>query len=142
MFLGCRGCNVSWCSVCSVYCAFCLSCDACSARCCLMGSMLVSPCRCCALMFREHLVATRSAVFFTVCTLFVFVSDEIGDQIVPPYSNIVLVIAVYVLSSVFLEFPHCVGQVSPSSFSPRCSVTTSIGLLFVSHGLSSQNWRG
>ena len=31
-------------------------------------------------------------------------------------------------------------RVAPSSPSPRCSVTASLGLLFLSHGLSSQNW--
>ena len=37
-----------------------------------------------------------------------FVSDIIGDQIVLPYSSVVLVMAVYVLSNVFLHFPLCV----------------------------------
>ena len=33
------------------------------------------------------------------------VSDIIGDQIVLPYSSVVLVMAVYVLFSVYLNFP-------------------------------------
>ena len=74
MFLGWCGCSVSWCIVCSGSCAFCLSCDACSARCCLIGSMLVSSCRCCVLVSRVHPVLIRSAVFSTVCSLFVGVS--------------------------------------------------------------------
>ena len=95
-------------SVCSGCCAFCLSCDACSASCCLIGSMLVSSCRCCVFVSRVHPVVIRSAVFCTVCSLFVLVSDRIGDQIVLPYSSVVLVMAVYVLSTVFLYFPQCV----------------------------------
>ena len=90
--------------MCSGCCVFCLSCDACSARCCLIGSALVSSCRCRVLVPRVHPVVIRSAVFCTVCSLFVFVSDIIGDQIVLPYSSVVLVIAVYVLSSVSLDF--------------------------------------
>ena len=37
-----------------------------------------------------------------------FVSDIIGDYIVFPYSSVALVMAVYVLSSVSLDFPQCV----------------------------------
>ena len=92
--------------MCSGGCAFSLSCDACSGRCCLMGSMLVSSCRCCVLVSHVHPVGIRRAVFCTVCSLFVFVSDIIGDQIVLPYSSVVLVTAVYVLSSVSLDFPQ------------------------------------
>ena len=55
---------------------------ACSARCCLMGSILVSSCRFSVFVSRVHLVVIRSAVVCTVCSLFVFVSDIIGDQIV------------------------------------------------------------
>ena len=57
---------------------------------------------------RVHPVVIRSAVFCMVCSLFVFVSDIIGDQIVLPYSSVVLVMAVYVLSSVSLDFPQCI----------------------------------
>ena len=74
-----------------------------------MGNMLVSSCRSCVLMSRVHPAVIRSAVFCTVCSFFVFVSDIIDDQIVLPYSNVVLVMAVYVLSSVSLDFPQCVG---------------------------------
>ena len=49
-----------------------------------------------------HHVVIRSAVF---CILFVFVSDIIGDQIVLPYSSVVLVMALYVFNSVSLDFP-------------------------------------
>ena len=57
-----------------------------------MGSMLVSSCRCWVFVSLVLSVMIRSAVFCSVCTL--FVSDIIGDQIVLPYSS-VLVMAVY-----------------------------------------------
>ena len=64
--------------------------------------MLVSLCRC-VLVSRVHLVVIRSVVFCTVFSL--FVSEIIGEQILLPYSSVVLVMAVYVLSSVSLDFP-------------------------------------
>ena len=103
MFLGCCGCNARKCSVCSGCCAFCLSCDACSARCCLMNRMLVSSCKCCGLVSRVHPVVIRSGVFCTVGSLFVFVSNIIGDQVVLLYSSVVRMMAAYVLSSVSLD---------------------------------------
>ena len=108
MFLGCCGCNVSWCSVCTECCAFCLTCVACTARCYLMGSMLVSSSSCCVVVFRIHPVGMRSAVFCKFCSLFVFASDRICDQIVLPYSSVVQVMQEYVLSSVSLDLPKCV----------------------------------
>ena len=66
--------------------------------------MLVSSCRCCVLVSRVHPVVMRSDAFCTVCCLFAFVFDIIGDHIVLSYSSVVLVIAVYVLSSVYLDF--------------------------------------
>ena len=60
------------------------------------------------LVSRVHPVVIRSAIFCTVCSLFVFVSDIIGDQIVFPHSSIALVMEVYVLSSASLDFPQCV----------------------------------
>ena len=74
--------------------------------------MLVSSCRYCVLLSRVHPscrpVVIRSAVFCTACSLFVFMSYIIGDQIVLPYFSVVLVMAVYVLSSVSLNFLQCV----------------------------------
>ena len=90
--------------MCSGWCAFCLSCGACSARFCVMGSMLVSSCKCCVIVSRVHPVVIRSTLFCTVCSLLVFVSDIIGDKIVLPYSSVVRVMAVYVLSNVSFEF--------------------------------------
>ena len=56
-----------------------------------------------------HPVVIRSAVSCTVCSLHVLVSDITGYQIVLPYSNVVLVMAVYVLSSVSLDCSQCVS---------------------------------
>ena len=72
----------------------------------VISSILVSSCRCCVLVSRVHPVVLRSAVFCTVCSLFVFVSDMVGDQVELPYSSYVPVMAVYVLSSVSLDFPQ------------------------------------
>ena len=63
-----------------------------------------------------HPVRIRSVVFCTLCSLFVFVSDIIGDQIVFSYSSVVLVMAEYVLSSVSLDLPQCVVESSFSIF--------------------------
>ena len=52
-------------------------------------------------------VVIRSTVLCTVCSFFVLVSDIISDQMVFLYSSVVLLIAVYVLSSVSLDFPQC-----------------------------------
>ena len=55
-------------------------------------------------MSRVHPVVMRSTVFCMVCSL--FVSDIIGHHIVLPYSRFVLVMAVYLLCSVSLDFPR------------------------------------
>lgn len=46
-------------------------------------------------------------VFCTLCSLLALVSDIIGDQIVLPYSSFILVMAVYVCSSVSLGLLQC-----------------------------------
>ena len=61
-------------------------------------------------------VVIRSAVFRTICSLSVFMPDIIGDQIVHPYSSVVLVMAVYVLIGVSLDFPQCVVVRASSVF--------------------------
>ena len=53
-------------------------------------------------------VIVRSAEFCIVCSLFMFVFDMMGDQIVLAYSRMGLVIALYVMLSVSLYFPQCV----------------------------------
>lgn len=55
-----------------------------------------------------HPVAMRNAVFCIFCSLFVFVSEMIGDQIVPAYSMIGLVIVLYVFINVSFDLPQCV----------------------------------
>ena len=67
--VGCVGC-----------CAFCLICDACSCKCWCIGSTFVSSCRCCVLVSCVHPVAILRAVFCTICSLSMFVSDALGDH--------------------------------------------------------------
>ena len=47
-----------------------------------VGSTLVSSCRCCVLVSCVHPVAILRAVFCTICSLSMFVSDALGDHIV------------------------------------------------------------
>ena len=70
-----------------------------------MSSMLVFSCRRRAFVPHVHSVVIHSTVFCTDCNLFMFVPDIIFDQILLPYSSVVLVMAVYVLSSVSLDIP-------------------------------------
>ena len=70
-----------------------------------MGNMLVSSCRC-VLVSRVYRVVVRSPVFSTVCSLFMFMTDIIGDEVVLPYSSVVLAMAVNVPRSVSLDFPQ------------------------------------
>ena len=55
-----------------------------------------------------HPVAMRRAVFCMVWSLFVLVSDMMGDQTVLAYSRIGLVIAVYVATIVSFCLPQFV----------------------------------
>lgn len=55
-----------------------------------------------------HPVAILSAVFCTVCSLFMFVSEAIGDQIELAYSRIGLVMALYVATMVSFCLPQFV----------------------------------
>ena len=48
----------------------------------VFGSTLVSSCRCCVLVSCVHPVAILRAVFRTICSLSMFVSDTLGDQII------------------------------------------------------------
>ena len=78
--LGVCGWIVSLCSGCVGCCAFCLICDACSCKCWCIGSTFVSSCRCCVLVSCVHPVAILRAVFCTICSLSMFVSDALGDH--------------------------------------------------------------
>ena len=82
------GCSplVSGCSGCSGFCDFCLSCDACSCRCVPRGRICVSEWRCSMFVSCVHPVASLRHVFCMVCSLLVFVSDMMGDQMVLAYS--------------------------------------------------------
>ena len=62
-------------------------------------------------------VAILRAVFCVVCSLCMFVSDTIGEQIVFAYSSVGRVIVLYVLSSVSFVFPQCVVVSALSMFS-------------------------
>ena len=95
-------------NVCSGSCACCLSCDPLSFICVSMGSIFVSVCRWCVFVSSVHPVIVRSAEFCLACNLFMFVFDMMGDRIVLAYSRMCLVIVLYVMMSVSLDFPHCV----------------------------------
>ena len=55
-----------------------------------------------------HPVAILRAVFCTICSLSMFVSDALGDHMVEAYSSTGLVMALYVASMVSLCLPHFV----------------------------------
>ena len=55
-----------------------------------------------------HPVAILRAVFCTICSLSMFVSDALGDHMVEAYSSTGLVMALYVASMVSLCLPHLV----------------------------------
>ena len=78
MSLGCRGFNANWYSVLSV---FIMMHIVLTSRCCLIDSMLVSLCKC-GVFVSYTSVAIRSAVFCMVCSLSVFVSDMMDNQII------------------------------------------------------------
>ena len=67
-----------------------------------------------------HPVSIRSAVFCMACSLFVFVSDIVCDQIDLLYSSVVLVMVVYVFSRVSLDIPKFV-MVRAFSIFMECS---------------------
>ena len=92
--------------MCSGSCACCLSCDLCNFMCVFMGSIFVSVYRLCVFVSSVQPVIVRSAEFCIVCSLFMFVFDMMGDQIVLAYSRMGLVIALYVMLSVSLDFPQ------------------------------------
>ena len=91
------------CNVCSGSCACCLSCDPWSFMFVSMGSIFLSVCRWRAFVSSVHPVIVRSAEF---CSSFVFVFDMMGDQNVLAYSRMGLVIVLYVILSVSLNFPQ------------------------------------
>ena len=73
-----------------------------------MGIVCVSSCRCCVFVSVVHPVAILSAVFCVICSLLIFESDASGDHMVETYSNMCLVMALYVAMIVSFCFPHVV----------------------------------
>lgn len=73
-----------------------------------MGSICVSWCRCAALVSSVQPVIVLSALFCTVCSFCVLVSDIMGDHMVLAYSIIGRVIVLYVVVRVSFVFPQCV----------------------------------
>ena len=67
--------------------------------------MCVLSCRCCVLVSVVHPVAILSAVFCVICSLLMFVSDASGDHMVETYSNMSLVVALYVAIIVSFSSP-------------------------------------
>ena len=57
-----------------------------------------------------HPVAIIRAVFCTICSLSMFVSDALGDHMVEAYSSTGLVMALYVASMVSLFAPLGRGE--------------------------------
>ena len=57
-----------------------------------------------------HPVAILRAVFCTICSLSMFVSDALGDHMVEAYSSTGLVMALYVASMVSLFSPLGRGE--------------------------------
>ena len=53
-----------------------------------------------------HPVAILSAVFCVICSLLMFVMDTNGNPIVEAYSNMDLVMGLYMISIISLYFPH------------------------------------
>ena len=74
----------------------------------MSGSIVVSSCRCWMSVSLVHPVASRSAVFWMICSLLMFVSDVRGDQIVDAYSMTGRVMALYVAMIVSFCLPHVV----------------------------------
>ena len=70
------------------------------------GNVVVSVCRGVMFVSAVQPVIIRSAVFCIVCSLFMFVCEAIGDQIVDAYSIIGNVMDLYVCRSVSLLCPQ------------------------------------
>ena len=69
--------------------------------------MLVSSCRCCVLVSCVHPVAILRAVFYTICSLPMFVSDPLGDHMVEARVRVWLWLCMW-LCMVSLCLPHLV----------------------------------
>ena len=58
-----------------------------------MGSVSVSPCRCCMFVSCVHPVAVLHAAFYMACSLLMLVADAIGDHTEVAYSRAGLITA-------------------------------------------------
>ena len=66
------------CKGCDGRCVFCLYCERWSCRCSCMGSVSVSSCRCCMLVYCVHPVAVVNTVYGMTCGLLMRVEDGRG----------------------------------------------------------------
>ena len=78
--------------------------------------MQVFTCKCLLLESRVHPVMVLSAWFCIICSVEMFVSDVMGDQIVFGYSMIGRAIVSYTAVSVSLAFPQRVNRSDLSIF--------------------------
>ena len=101
-----------------------------------MGRVCVSSCRGCVIVSVLHPVAILSAVFCVICSLFMFVCDASGDHMVKMYSNMGLVMVLYVAMIVSFCFPHVVdvSALSICIVLRAFVVVISMCLLYVSLG--------
>lgn len=93
-----------------------------------MGRIWVSSCRCCVLVSLVQPVMILRAWFCIICSLFVFVSEMIGDHMVFAYSMMGRVIVLYVVVSVSLALPQCVDV---SAFSMLIVCFALVSVLFM-----------
>ena len=110
---------------------------ACSCKWCLKGSVRVSSCRCCMFVSCVLPVVMRSAVFCMICSLFVSVSDMIGDHMVDAYSIMLLVYVLYVWRSVTLCCPHVVPVSAFIIFSVLCAFCLVVCMCWLNVSLGS-----
>ena len=101
-----------------------------------MDSVYVSSYSCYVFVSVVHPVAIRSAVSCVICRLLMFVSDASGHHMVETYSNMGLVMALYVVMIVSICFPHVidVSALSICIVLRAFVVVISMCLLYVSLG--------
>ena len=72
---------VCLCKGCAGWCRFCLYYNMWSCSCSCMGSMSVSSCRCCMIVYCVHPVAFLNNAFCMTCSLLMLIEDLRGDHI-------------------------------------------------------------
>ena len=73
-----------------------------------ISNLVPSAVEVCVLVSVVHPVAILSAVFCVICSLLMFVSDALGDNMLEAYSSMGFVVALYVARIVSFCFPHIV----------------------------------